>query len=69
MIFKYDELVKSSQAVIPAQTEIHNMLKSLDSRLRGNDKKTKIDFLRDHQIWLNVIFFFTNKFPLGNSTG
>jgi len=29
------------QAVIPAQAGIHNMLKLLDSRLRGNDKNGK----------------------------
>jgi len=36
---KIDELVKRPHAVIPAQAGIHNILKSLDSRLRGNDKK------------------------------
>jgi hypothetical protein len=34
----HDEPVKSPYAVIPAQAGIHNMLKLLDSRLRGNDK-------------------------------
>jgi len=31
-------LRKVHQLVIPAQAGIHNILKSLDSRLRGNDK-------------------------------
>ncbi|KFZ44840.1 hypothetical protein KD27_03275 [Smithella sp. D17] len=34
-----DELAKSPRAVIPTKAGIYNMLQSLDSRLRGNDKK------------------------------
>jgi len=39
---KYDGQVKCPRSVIPAQAGIHNELKSLDSRLRGNDKKKAI---------------------------
>jgi len=37
-VLSFDELVKSRKAVIPAKAGIHNIPKSLDSRLRGNDK-------------------------------
>ncbi len=41
----FNETVKTLQAVIPAQAGIHNIFKSLDSRLRGT-KMAKIDLTR-----------------------
>jgi len=38
-MINFEGLVKSYHVVIPAKVGIHNILKSLDSRLRGNDKK------------------------------
>jgi hypothetical protein len=35
----FDELVKSPEAVTPAQAGVHNPLKQLDPRLRGDDEK------------------------------
>jgi len=46
----YDELIKSPCALIPAKAGIHKMLKSLDSRLRGNDKQCQNWLLRDHEL-------------------
>ena len=37
-----DELVKSQKAVTPAKAGVHKYLLSIDSRLRGNDRKRKI---------------------------
>jgi len=34
-----DELVKSPEAVTPAKAGVHNPLKQLDPRLRGDDEK------------------------------
>ncbi len=37
---------------MPAEAGIQNYLKTLDSRLRGNDVKGRFqDFLRNHQRW------------------
>jgi hypothetical protein len=38
---KSDKLVKSLKPVTPVKTGVQKVLKSLDSRLRGNDKKEK----------------------------
>jgi hypothetical protein len=38
-LVKFDEVVKSRKTVIPVKAGIQNLLKKLDSRLRGNDKK------------------------------
>ena len=35
---KFDELVKSQKPVTPVKAGVHNTLKYLDSRFRGNDK-------------------------------
>jgi hypothetical protein len=51
-----DNLVKSRRTVTPAKAGVHNLLESLDSRFRGNDKKGgKTDFLRVHQSKLPTI--------------
>jgi hypothetical protein len=40
-IINIDGSVKSPKTVIPAKAGIQNILKTLDSRFHGNDKKEK----------------------------
>jgi len=40
--FKVDGLVKSPNAVMPANAGIQKKLKTLDFRIRGNDAKRRI---------------------------
>jgi hypothetical protein len=42
--FNYDAIVKSPENVIPVQAGIHIYLKTLDSRLRGNDRLENATF-------------------------
>jgi len=40
-MFSVDNLVKSQNSVMPAKAGIQNYLKTLDSRLRGNDAEER----------------------------